>query len=123
LYLQQYCKYFAKKRRTSDKIILQILHFNFAIPDYCFIFAFQRNGNMENKVLQNGLSEQQVQKAKEVLTSVSIRKIAKKIGTSDSNIRNVLRGTSPNVELLDRAIREANKIISKREKLIQNLPV
>lgn len=78
---------------------------------------------MCDEILENGLTTEQSEKAKKILLKVSIRKIANIIGTNDTAIHNVLRGQSSNIALLDRALKEANKIIAEKQKLIENLPL
>lgn len=78
---------------------------------------------MNPELLKNGLTKDQSEKARALLIRAGIRRVARSIGTSDTAIQFVLNGNSKNIELLDKALREANKLIAERDKIIANLPL
>jgi len=78
---------------------------------------------MKNQVLKNGITQEQSDKARKIIKEASFKKVAEKLDISRFKIHNLLRGVSPDVELLQKAIETANEIISEKKKIIENLPV
>ena len=75
----------------------------------------------EPKLLNNGLSELQVQTARSILQQVNIKETAESVGVSVATINNVLRDKSGRVEELYRVITAAKRSIKKRKRFIKSI--
>lgn len=73
--------------------------------------------------LKNGLTENQVTAAKDILRRVNISQCAKIAGVKITTINNVLRDASPHVDDLRKLLVQANKQIQKQQKAIKALPL
>lgn len=73
--------------------------------------------------LNNGLTPEQVTKAREALAKVNVTKICNKAKVERSALENVLRGTSKKVEVLKKVLIVAKKEIKQQEKTLKALPL
>lgn len=73
--------------------------------------------------LNNGLTPEQVSKAREILALVNVTKVCEKSKIKRSVLENVLRGSSKDVEVLKFALIEAKRQRRKQEKTIKALPL
>lgn len=77
----------------------------------------------KRKTLNNGLTNEQVAKAREVLAKVTVSKICEALGVKRSTLENVLRDQSKEVDVLRKVLIEAKKQIKQQEKAIKALPI
>lgn len=75
------------------------------------------------KPFKNGLTVEQVTKAKAILKQVSLKQLCKKNKVPYFTIANVLRDESPKIHLLHKILTAAKLEIESREKLLNSLPI
>lgn len=75
-----------------------------------------------SKVLKNGLTQDQVNAAKSVISKVSLKAICEEKGIPMTTIYNVLRDNSSRVDLLKEVIDAAYIKIEERKKLLASIP-
>jgi len=70
---------------------------------------------------KNGLTQEQVQKAKELLRKVKVRDVCAKVNVKVSTVYNVLRDESPRIEDLKKVLQQAQKELKKKEAVLSSL--
>jgi predicted transcriptional regulator len=73
--------------------------------------------------LNNGLTPEQVTKAREVLAKVNVTRVCEKANIERSVLENVLRGTSKKVEVLKKVLTVAKRQVKQRERTLKALPL
>jgi hypothetical protein len=73
--------------------------------------------------LNNGLTTEQVEKAKALLAKVNVSQVCRTTQVKRSTLENVLRDESPRVGELKKVLEEAKRIVNKKEKTIRALPL
>lgn len=72
---------------------------------------------------KNGLTPEQVQKAKELFKRVTLNSMCEKVNVPVSAIYNILRDRDNRVELLAKVILQAQCEIKRREQIANDLPL
>lgn len=79
-----------------------------------------KNGK-KNITLKNGLTEAQVQTAKDILAQVNRVKVCQDTGVPVMTVVNVLRGSSPRIDLLVLVVDRAKEMIADRQELCKKI--
>ena len=72
--------------------------------------------------LKNGLTTDQINKAREVFSQVSLARVCRENGLKISTVRNVLNGTSPRIEMLKSALDAATMKIEHTKEMLKTIP-
>ncbi len=77
----------------------------------------------QKKCLKNGLTEDQINKARAILKQVNVSAICKEKNVRVSTIYNVLRDESPKVDDLKKVLIVANRQVKKKQDTLEALPL
>lgn len=73
--------------------------------------------------LKNGLTPEQVGKAKELFKKVNLSEICRVNGVQYMTIANVLRDRNNDIASFNKVVIAAQKIVNEREKALETLPL
>ena len=123
--MQILCLYFLHLKISQGKILLHFLHF-------MHILHYIRKVKTENaemndtyliETLPNGLTADQVKRAKEIFDQVPITKVCKGVGVNISTVYRVLSGESSQFDKFTKVLIASKKQIAKTKKTEKQLPI
>lgn len=76
-----------------------------------------------NETLKNGLTQKQVEKARELFSKVNLSAICRENNIHYMTIANVLRDRNNNIEAFNKVVTAAKEKVDKNEEALKSLPL